>query len=58
VLGLDHAEPAEAEAMRAREAELLARFHGVVSVGTEIPAELPDDPEPVADGDPAAPPQP
>ncbi len=39
VLGMDHAEPDEAEAMRAREAELLARFHGAVSVGTEIPAE-------------------
>jgi hypothetical protein len=67
VLGMDHAEPAEAEAMRAREAELLARFHGVVSVGTEIPAddvagEVPvepePEPEPAADGDPPAPPQP
>lgn len=65
VLGMDHAEPAEAEAMRAREAELLARFHGVVSVGTEIPADevaaavpVEPEPEPAADGDPPAPPQP
>ena len=27
VLGMDHAEPAEAEAMQARERDLLARFH-------------------------------
>ena len=27
VLGMDHAEPAEAEAMKARERELLGRFH-------------------------------
>jgi probable rRNA maturation factor len=37
VLGHDHAEPDEARAMRALEADLLARFHGAVPVGTEIP---------------------
>lgn len=37
VLGHDHAEAGEAQAMRAREAELLARFYGPVAAGTEIP---------------------
>lgn len=38
VLGHDHAEPDEARTMRALEADLLARFHGRVAAGTEIPA--------------------
>lgn len=37
VLGHDHAAAGDAEAMRAREAELLARFHGPVDAGTEVP---------------------
>jgi probable rRNA maturation factor len=37
VLGHDHAEPDEAREMRAIEADLLARFHGPVAAGTEIP---------------------
>jgi probable rRNA maturation factor len=42
VLGHDHAEVAEAEAMRAREAELLARFHRPVAAGTERPDAAPE----------------
>ena len=37
VLGHDHAAPDEARTMRALEADLLARFHGPVAAGTEIP---------------------
>lgn len=37
VLGHDHADPDEARAMRAIEADLLARLHRPVAAGTEIP---------------------
>jgi probable rRNA maturation factor len=50
ILGMDHAEVEEAKAMRAREQELLARFHRPLSVGTEIP---PVDEVDDADVDPA-----
>lgn len=42
VLGMDHETAAEATEMRAKERDLLERFHGPVAVGTEIPG---DDPE-------------
>jgi probable rRNA maturation factor len=42
VLGHDHAEAGEAEVMRAREAELLTRFHGPVAAGTESPDAAPE----------------
>lgn len=63
VLGMDHAEQAQAQVMRDRERELLERFHGPVGAGTEVPAEAavtPDEPtagvaEPTAGvADPAA----
>jgi probable rRNA maturation factor len=58
ILGMDHADPAEAEAMRAREAELLTRFHGEVAAGTEIPATPPADTEPAPEAGTPAPPEP
>lgn len=39
ILGMDHGDAAGAEAMRARERELLARFHRPLDVGTEVPPE-------------------
>lgn len=39
VLGHDHAEPDEARAMKAIEADLLAQLHRPVTAGTEIPDE-------------------
>ena len=52
VLGMDHAEPAEAESMRAREAALLEELHRAVRVGTEIPTESADDGPVEPDGAP------
>jgi probable rRNA maturation factor len=39
VLGMDHDTPDEAARMRAREDELLARFHRRLAVGTEMPGD-------------------
>ncbi|HVX19409.1 MAG TPA: rRNA maturation RNase YbeY [Acidimicrobiales bacterium] len=39
ILGLDHGDPDEAREMRAKEQDLLARFHGPVAAGTEVPPE-------------------
>lgn len=51
VLGYDHAELDEAEAMRTREAELLVRHHGPVAVGTELPPVDGEMPQTSADPD-------
>lgn len=39
VLGMDHADPGDAARMRARERELLERYHGAVAAGTDVPVE-------------------
>ena len=41
LLGMDHDDDDEAEAMEQRERELLAKFHGAGSEGTEVPAAAP-----------------
>lgn len=52
VLGMDHAEPVEAQAMRDRERMLLEQFHGPVAAGTEVPGE-PAASDEAPDADPA-----